>query len=64
MYRYEKTGTEMVNLSLILDLPVGPVIDHNGGVLKVGPDGNVYVLVGDGDSCWEFGVLDHLKQVP
>jgi len=53
VYRYEWTGRELVNMSLILDLPVGPGADHNGGVLKIGPDGNVYALVGDGDSCWE-----------
>ncbi len=38
---------------MLLDLPTGPGADHNGGVVEVGPDGNVYVLVGDGDSCWE-----------
>ncbi len=53
VYRYEWTGNELINPSLILDIPVGPGADHNGGVLKVGPDGNIYTLVGDGDSCWE-----------
>ncbi|WP_148687672.1 PQQ-dependent sugar dehydrogenase [Candidatus Nitrosocosmicus hydrocola] len=53
IYRFEWTGNELVNPNLILDLPVGPGADHNGGVIKVGPDGNIYALVGDGDSCWE-----------
>lgn len=53
VYRYEWTGNELINPNLILDIPVGPGADHNGGVIKVGPDDNIYVLVGDGDSCWE-----------
>lgn len=53
VYRYEWTGSELINPILILDIPVGPGADHNGGVVKVGPDGNIYILSGDGDSCWE-----------
>jgi len=54
VYRYEWTGNELINPNLILDIPVGPGADHNGGVLKIGPDGNIYTLSGDGDSCWEI----------
>ena len=64
VYRYEWTGSELVNMSLILDLPVGPGADHNGGVLKIGPDGNVYALVGDGDSCWESWCAGPFETVP
>ena len=53
IYRFEWTENELINPNLILDIPVGPGADHNGGVIKVGPDNNIYALVGDGDSCWE-----------
>ncbi|MDQ4073865.1 MAG: PQQ-dependent sugar dehydrogenase, partial [Thermoproteota archaeon] len=53
LYRYEWKDGNLVNPKLLLDLPAGPGADHNGGVVEVGPDGNVFVLVGDGDSCWE-----------
>lgn len=53
IYKYEWTGDSLINPTLILDVPVGPGADHNGGAIKVGPDKNVYALIGDGDSCWE-----------
>ena len=53
VYRFEWANNTLVNPNLILNLPVGPGADHNGGVIKVGPDDNIYVLSGDGDSCWE-----------
>jgi len=47
LYSYELKDDKIMNPKLLLDLPVGPGIDHNGGVVSVGPDNNVYVIVGD-----------------
>jgi glucose/arabinose dehydrogenase len=49
LYRYELSndGTKLVNPKLLLDLPYQPGPSHNGGVVAVGPDNNVYVMVGN-----------------
>jgi glucose/arabinose dehydrogenase len=46
IYRYEFDQTRLVNPKLLLDLPATPN-RHNGGPLLTGPDGNIYVLIGD-----------------
>jgi glucose/arabinose dehydrogenase len=49
LYRYEfsEDGTKLVNPKLLLDLPYEPGPAHNGGVVIVGYDNNVYVVVGN-----------------
>ena len=47
LYRYELIGNKLVNPKLLLDLPSLPGPSHNGGVVAVGPDNNIYVAVGD-----------------
>ena len=49
LYRYElsEDGTRLLNPKLLLDLPYEPGPAHNGGVVTVGPDNNVYVVVGN-----------------
>jgi glucose/arabinose dehydrogenase len=47
LYRYELIGNKLVNPKLLLDLPSLPGPAHNGGVVAVGPDHNIYVAVGD-----------------
>jgi glucose/arabinose dehydrogenase len=49
LYRYElsEDGTRLVNPKLLLDLPYLPGPAHNGGVVAIGPDNNVYVMVGN-----------------
>jgi aldose sugar dehydrogenase len=48
LYRYELANNDkLVNPKLLLDLPTTPGPSHNGGVVKIGPDNNVYVVVGD-----------------
>jgi len=37
----------LVNPTLLLDLPFLPGPSHNGGVLDIGPDNNLYLVVGD-----------------
>jgi len=47
LYRYELVNNKLVNPKLLLDLPTTPGPSHNGGVVKIGPDNNVYLVVGD-----------------
>jgi len=46
LYRYELINNKLVNPKLLLSLPKGSGY-HNGGAIKLGPDGNLYIPVGD-----------------
>jgi len=48
LYRYELVNDKLVNPKLLVDVESkkGPL--HNGGKIKIGPDNNVYLLIGDG----------------
>jgi aldose sugar dehydrogenase len=47
LYRYELIGNKLVNPKLLLNLPALPGPAHNGGVVEIGPDNNVYLTIGD-----------------
>jgi glucose/arabinose dehydrogenase len=48
LYRYELSddGDSLVNPKLLLSLPSGPGTMDNGGPVLVGPDSNIYLVVG------------------
>jgi len=47
LYRYQFHNDELVNPKLLLDLPADPGPAHNGGVITVGPDDNIYMVIGE-----------------
>jgi len=47
LYRYELAENKLVHPELLLKLPAEPSRQHNGGVLVLGPDNNLYLSVGD-----------------
>jgi aldose sugar dehydrogenase len=53
LYRYELVNDQLINPKLLLDLPAGPGSKDNGGPVLIGPENNVYSVIGhvagDGD---------------
>jgi aldose sugar dehydrogenase len=47
VYKYQWNGQSLINPTLLLDLPSGPGTNHQGGKMLVGPDGYLYVVVGE-----------------
>ena len=47
LYRYEFINNRLENPKLLLDLPATPGAYHNGGIVTLGPDNSVYVVIGD-----------------
>ncbi|MGI9010077.1 MAG: PQQ-dependent sugar dehydrogenase [Nitrososphaeraceae archaeon] len=47
VYRFDFVNGNLINPVLLLDLPYLPGPSHNGGVMKIGPDNNLYIVMGD-----------------
>ncbi|MGE0391001.1 MAG: PQQ-dependent sugar dehydrogenase [Candidatus Nitrosocosmicus sp.] len=50
LYRYEYVNGQLINPVLLIDLTATPENDrgeHNGGKIRIGPDDNVYYIVGE-----------------
>jgi len=51
IYRYEWVNGKLINPKILINLPANPGTtgrpDHNGGKLAIGPDGNVYAIIGE-----------------
>ena len=47
LYSYELKDNKLLNPKLLLKLPAWPAPSHNGGVIRIGPDNNLYLTVGD-----------------
>jgi aldose sugar dehydrogenase len=62
LYKYELGDNRLINPQLILDLPSNPGVSHLGGVISIGPDNDLYVITGDGDSCQFQSCRDHIDQ--
>jgi glucose/arabinose dehydrogenase len=48
LYRYELVNDKLIAPKLLLNLPSTDLSIHNGGVIEIGPDNNLYLLVGSG----------------
>jgi len=47
VYRYTWNGVALTSPELILDLPVSPGPNHDGGIIAFGRDAKLYVVIGD-----------------
>jgi glucose/arabinose dehydrogenase len=49
LYRYEMVNNRLTDPKLLLSIPATLGAAHNGGVIKIGPDNNLYIVVGDNE---------------
>lgn len=47
IYRYELVGNKLTNPKLLLQLPSTPGPENNGGYIAIGPDKNLYTIIGN-----------------
>jgi aldose sugar dehydrogenase len=47
LYRYELVNGKLTNPKLLLDLGAPRGVSHNGGKVLIGPDNNIYLVIGD-----------------
>jgi glucose/arabinose dehydrogenase len=53
LYRYELIDNKLLHPKLLMNLPADPGPRHNGGTIEIGPDNNIYILVGDVDGSFK-----------
>jgi glucose/arabinose dehydrogenase len=58
LYKYNLKNGKLTDPLLLLDLPPNSGADHLGGNIVIGPDKNIYLVTGDGDSC-EYDSCKH-----
>jgi glucose/arabinose dehydrogenase len=46
LYRYELENNKLINPKLLINLPAEPDANHEGGVVLIGPDKYVYLVIG------------------
>ena len=47
VYKYELLNNKLLNPKVLLNLPALPGPSHNGGAIMIGPDNNIYIIIGD-----------------
>ena len=52
LYKYEisednSSNIKLINPELLLSVPPSPGTHHNGGIVLIGPNDNLYVVIGD-----------------
>ena len=59
VFKYEWNGTNLINPKLILEISLPASLQHVGGEMVVGPDGYLYLAVGDYEN--PTGILQNIK---
>ena len=60
-YEWDEVEQSLSNPKIILDLPAGPGTNHQGGKIKIGPDNQLYVVIGE---LQREGQLQNFKEGP